>query len=47
MTWKVLQIILMHDQNQMEVISWEKVALAWCSKATSMAETWLSRNLLL
>lgn len=47
MTWKVLQIILMHGQNQLEVINWEKVALVLCSKATSMAETWLSRSLLL
>lgn len=47
MTWKALQIILMHDQNQLEVINWEKVDLALCSKATSMAKTWLSRSSLL
>jgi len=47
MTWKVLQIILMHDQNQLEVINWEKVALALCSKATSTAEMWLLRSSLL
>lgn len=47
MTWRVLQIILMHDQNQLEVINWEKVALELCSKATSMAEMWPSRSSLL
>lgn len=47
MTWKVLQIILMCDQNQLAVINWEKVALVLCSKATSMAEMWLSRSSLL